>query len=83
MNSNLEDLLEYIKKDGSSSIRSKIAKIIIKYSINKKAIALANTIIGEAIDIDITEMKSLVNPEDIDFPKYEVGVIGVESEESF
>jgi hypothetical protein len=81
MNSNLKGLLEYAEENNFGHIKNRVIKAILKYSADKNAIAVAHSMIGDKIEINLSEMKSLMNSEKFDFPDYEIGMVGVEDDE--
>jgi hypothetical protein len=73
----LEGLLKYTK-DQDREAFLELVDMIMKYSDDK---VLAQEAVGSSIEINLSELESLVKPEKFEFPDYEVGVVGVEENE--
>jgi len=77
--SELRDLLNYLKSK-NDSMAKKAALAVSRYSSNEMAVKIADTILHEKVNIDLWELESLINPNKFEFPKPDVGLVGVENE---
>lgn len=77
----LVNLLKYAKENNLSRVQSKLSSIILKYSGDEEAITAAKEVIGDKVMINVSELKSLLYNDKIDFPEYNIGPIGVERNE--
>ena len=77
--SELKTLLNYLLKS-DNLLAKKAALIVSKYSNDALALRAADTILDDGININISELESLVNPDKFKFPNPDIGRIGVEDE---
>lgn len=76
----LNNLLKYaISYD--SIMAKDLAILIVGYGKDPEALKLANSVLGESINIDLWELESLVNPDKFEFPDTDLGMIGVDLDE--
>lgn len=77
MSVEIEKLIKYALEN-DPSFAKKIALSMHRAHIESK---LASEILNEAIELDLWEMESLVNSKKFDFPKEDIGLIGVDNDE--
>jgi hypothetical protein len=75
----LSDILKFALEN-KSSFSKDIALLILKYSNDQQEIAAANEQLGDSIEIDLLELRSLVEPDKFEFARKDIGLIGVENE---
>jgi hypothetical protein len=76
----LEKLLKDIAKEDKYYL-PRFVDLVIKNSSDKRLIALAQEIMG-SVQINLSELESLINPDKFNFPDYEVGLVGIKKDDN-
>ncbi len=75
----VEDLLLYLKANDSEML-VKVSSLLVKYSQHPSLIKLGQENLTKALDIDVLQLESLINPDKFDFPEPDLGNIGFKNE---